>query len=213
MALGPLAYWRLDDVGNGTTMTDVSGNAHHGTWNAVTSHTVTSGLLANEPDNALLMTGTGGEGAVVPSASWMNITTNMSWVILFKTTDTAAHMIDRAQVVGGGQDWSLQIGSQFYFLAGGSTVAASTATGLNDNTMHLAVVTYNGSSVKLYVDGALDKSVAYSAPLPTSAYDITVGYGGGLTSAAMFTGTLDEAILYASVLSATDVADLWAAAT
>lgn len=211
-SLGPLAWYRLDDVSNGGVMTDSSGHAHHGVWNSVTSHTLTTSLV-NDDDQALSMTGAGGEGAKVVSASWMNITTNLSWVIFFKTTDTSARLIAREQTSGGGQDWSIQVGSHVDFDAAGSLVASSLASGLNDNNIHMACVTYDGSNLLIYIDGVLDKNQTYSTPLGTSAYDITIGYGGGTTTAAMFTGVLDEAIIWDRVLTTTEIAAIWDAAT
>lgn len=210
--LGPLAWYRLDDVSNGGTMLDSSGHGHHGTWNSVATHTLAPSLLPSDPNSALSMTGAGGEGASVSSASWMNLTTNVSWVIFFKGTDTAARLWAREATTGGVQDWSLQAGSQLYFAAGGGIVLTSTASGLNDNHMHMAVYTLGGGNLKLYIDGSLDKNVTYSTALGTTAQDVYIGYGGGLTSSAMFTGTLDEAIWFDKVLTATDVSNLWAAA-
>jgi hypothetical protein len=212
-ALGPLAWYRLDDVSNGGTLLDSSGHGHHGTWNGVTTHTFTTSLLPSDPNAALLMTGAPGEGASVPSASWMNLTTNMSWVIFFKSTDTSARLWAREQITGGGQDWSLQFGGQLYFAAGGAVVLTSAASGLNDNNMHMAVFTYDGAHVKLYVDGTLDTSVAYSTALGTAAQDVVIGYGGGITTGHMFAGTLDEAVWFDLVLTSTDVTNLWNAAT
>jgi hypothetical protein len=210
-SLGPLAWYRLDDVSNGGTMTDSSGHAHHGLWNAVTTHALTTSLV-NDDDGALSMTGAGGEGAHVTSAAWMNLTGNVTWVVFFKTTDTAARLWARESTAGGVQDWSLQQGSQLYFAAGGSIVLTSVRTGLNDNNKHMAVFTHTGSSVALHIDGVFDNSAATSA-LATTAQDVYIGYGGGLTSSHMFTGTLDEAIWFDRVLTDTEIAAIWDAAT
>lgn len=210
--LGPLAWYRLDDVSNGGTMTDSSGHGHHGAWNGVTTHSLTTSLVPSDPDGALSMTGAGGEGAHVTSAAWMNLTSNLSWLIFFKTTDTAARLFAREQTSGGGQDWSLQVGNNVFFCAGGSVVATSVDNTLSDDAMHMAVFTYDGSNVRIYIDGAIDKTQAYSTPLGTSAQDILIGYGGGIASGHMFAGTLDEAIIFDQVLSGADVTALWNAA-
>lgn len=211
--LGPLAWWRLGDVSNGGTMTDSSGNAHHGTWNASATHTVGTSLLLNDSNSSLQMTGASGEGAVVTSGAWMDLTSNLSWLVLFKTTDTAARLFAREQTAGGGQDWSLQITNQLHFCAAGSVIASSVDTSVNDNSIHMAVFTYDGANVKIYLDGALDKTQAYTTPLGTAAYNILIGYGGGTATGHMFTGTLDEAIIFDQVLTLAEITELWAAAT
>ena len=212
-SLGPLAWWRLGDVSNGGTMTDSSGHGHHGTWNAVTSHTATSSLVAGDSDDALNMTGAGGEGATVSYGSWMN-QTQMSWVFLVDSTDTSARVIARESGLGGlTYVWSVQMGSNIIFLASGAVVATSTAT-VNDGSTHLIVITYDGATVDIYVDGDLNTSVAYSTALPTPTNTgITVGYGGGTTTSHMFSGEMDEQILFDRALNATEVTALWAAAT
>lgn len=212
-SLGPMWWGRLSDVSNGGVLADSSGHARHGLWNSVTTHTLTSGLILGDPDQALSMTGAGGEGGKVTSASWMNLTTNMTWVIFFKTTDTSARLWAREQTSGGGQDWSLQLGGGLAFVAGGAGVATSVTGGLNDNNTHMAVFSYDSSNVRIYVDGTLDKTQAYSTPLGTAAMDMLIGHGGGTTTSHMYAGVLDEAIWFDKVLTDAEIAAIWDAAT
>lgn len=213
-ASGPLAWYRLGDVSNGGTMSDSSGNAHHGAWRTSTAHSLTDSLVLNDEDGALLMTGTSSEGGAVTSGSWMNITTNLSWLLIFQTTDSAARLFAREQSAGGGQDWSLQLATgQVHFIAAGSVVASSIDTTLADGNLHMAVFTYDGSDIRIYIDGAIDKTQAYSTPLGTTAYDITIGYGGGTTTSHMFSGTLDEAIIWDRVLTVSEISTFWEVAT
>lgn len=212
-SLGPLVWYRVGDVSNGGTMTDSSGHAHHGVWNSVTSHGLTTSLVGDS-DQALLMTGAAGEGGRTTSASWMNLTSDLTWVVFFKSADNDGRLFAREQTSGGGQDWSLQLTTgRVHFCAGGSVVASSLTSGLDDNAAHLALYTYDGSNIRIYVDGVLDKLQSYSTPLGTAAYDLTVGYGGGTSSNSMFTGVLDEVIMFDRVLTDTEVAAIWDAAT
>lgn len=212
-AKGPLAWYRMNDVSNGGTMTDSSGNAHHGTWNAVTSHTRVTGLVTGDSDGALRMTGAGGEGATVPYGSWMNLASGVTWVILIdNTTDTSARLWAREQST---YVWSIQFGGAVYFLASGALIATSNATTLNDNGKHMIVITYDLVNVRIYIDGVIDKTQPYTTalPTPTNPADIfTIGYGGGITSAHMYAGDGDEFIFDNEVYTPADVAALWAAA-
>jgi hypothetical protein len=214
-SLGPLAWYRLGDVALGGTMADSSGHFHHGSYINAAGISQGASLVDGDSNGALTMNGAGGTGATVPYGSWMNLTTNVSWVVLFKTTDASARLWAREQST---YVWSLQGfgGGTIAFLANGALIATSTGTSYNDGNKHMAVFTYDGTNVRIYGDGVIDKTQAYSTPLPTptTVNDIiTVGYGGGLTTAHMYTGDLDELMMFDRVLTPAEIAAIWSAAS
>jgi hypothetical protein len=91
--------------------------------------------------------------------------------------------------------------------SGTSGMAQSSSTYIN-SAWHYAVVTVSpGTGIKLYVDGDLAASAAYSAPGNYTGY---WRWGGDTTSASWPTdylvyGHLDEVAVYGSVLSAQQV--------
>jgi hypothetical protein len=76
-------------------------------------------------------------------------------------------------------------------------------TVLLTNTWYHVVTTWDGETITSYVNGALDRSVAYSGPLDTGTNNFSIGRAsnGGIN----FDGLIDEAALYARALTAGEV--------
>ena len=83
--------------------------------------------------------------------------------------------------------------------------AAASATGLALNSWHHLVATYDGSNIKIYIDGALDVSAPYTATTPTNTNPFTIGgaFEGG--SPSFFQGLMDEVSVYNRALTAGEV--------
>ena len=75
--------------------------------------------------------------------------------------------------------------------------------------MHVAA-TYDGTTIKLYVNGVQEGSVAGPAAIATNALPVTLGAQGDATR--KYTGLLDDARVYSSALSASEVLALFNAA-
>ena len=92
-------------------------------------------------------------------------------------------------------------------------VGAVLSTGsVNDDAWHLVTATFDGSVVKLYIDGVLDATDdPLAAPLvPTNMNDWAVEIGGELATSTFPTqGLVDDVRIYNYALSATDVVDLY----
>jgi hypothetical protein len=106
---------------------------------------------------------------------------------------------------------------QIYFGSnptGGSTVTINSTSSYNDNNWHLATATISGAGMILYIDGA---QVAINAAT-TSSQDFTgywrVGFDNiqwwpSAPTSNYFNGTLDDALVYHSALTALEVATLY----
>lgn len=73
------------------------------------------------------------------------------------------------------------------------------------------VGTYDGSTIKVYLNGALVQSLAYTAPLVHSSSPLLIGNAVGAGN-FHWTGGLDEVAVYSRSLTATEVAQHYAAA-
>lgn len=98
-------------------------------------------------------------------------------------------------------------GPIFYFgigLSGSGQIGPEAATMPSLNQWHMATGTWDGSNVKLYIDGVLVGSVAGSGTYPstfdTSTFKIGYGYGS-----EYFTGYISKVQLYDRALSATEI--------
>jgi hypothetical protein len=80
----------------------------------------------------------------------------------------------------------------------------------NDGLWHYAVVTYDGSSLKLYVDGmeATSKSTSGAVPDNTGTQSLRVG-ANSLKLNGNFTGSIDEVTVWNRALTAVEVTDAY----
>jgi VCBS repeat-containing protein len=126
-------------------------------------------------------------------AAWINPTTVSDARIFDKITSGAAdgYLLD---VVGG--KLRLQIGGTA--VTGATTINAAQWT-------HIAGV-YDGSTIKVYINGVLDATAAYSGHAPVNARDLRLGADSNGTS--LFSGRIDEAVAYNVALSASEIAAL-----
>lgn len=83
-----------------------------------------------------------------------------------------------------------------------SAAAVTTLTGtavLNDNAWHHAVGTFDGTTLRLYVDGQFDVSVAQGGVTPTAENTVTIGMDQG-GSPLFFNGYLAEPAYYSATI-------------
>lgn len=202
----PLAYYRLDEA-SGTTMGDSSGNTHNGIY--IGSPTLNqTGLLTTDGDKAAVFAAN--EYGSVTSAAWM---TSAAFTVeaFIKCASSAS-----TKTIGNRfatPIWAMDVNSaglaRFYVVnsATSTFIAASTAR-VDDSATHHVAGTFDGTNVKLYVDGALVATTAFSGTLNTGSPNMEVGRR---SDGGYFTGTLDEFAFYGSALTATRIAAHYAA--
>jgi hypothetical protein len=79
-------------------------------------------------------------------------------------------------------------------------------TNIADNRFHLIAGTYDGSAVKLYVDGVLETSRPLSGRIKDSVYNAVIGnFDLQLDQAASLDGLIDEVKIYSRALSSTEI--------
>ncbi|MEM3093007.1 MAG: phospholipase D-like domain-containing protein, partial [Candidatus Nitrosocaldus sp.] len=79
----------------------------------------------------------------------------------------------------------------------------------NDGQWHYAVVTYDGSTLNLYVDGSLVSSLNTNGAIPaTDTMPLTIGKNS-LDSSRYFIGDIDEVRIYNRALTAQEVNDAY----
>jgi hypothetical protein len=96
------------------------------------------------------------------------------------------------------------------YLRGGLVVAGSrkvdncTSTKLIDGNWHMCSMTYDGSTIKRYVDGVMEKSTSVTGALVTSSSFVLGHYGSNTSYCSKETYTSDVR-LYVTALSAADI--------
>ena len=94
-------------------------------------------------------------------------------------------------------------GGQFRFIKGGTTYNANSTTDINDGSWHHIVGTYDGASMKIYIDGVLeDTNTGPSGNLPINAYDVRIGADYATTPGNFLSGAIDEIRISSTARSA-----------
>jgi glucose/arabinose dehydrogenase len=210
--MNPSAQWRLGETA-GTTAADSVGTSH-GTYAGGVSLGQPS-LLVGSSNGAARFDGTNDE-VTVPSSAALNPTSQMS-VVAWVNADTWSGG-NRRVIQKGTSDtqWMLRTtnsGTKLEFrIAGIGAPFTNTlpATGVP----HLLVGTYDGTSVRLYVDGALVSTRSASGSIPTGGTALAIGNKPGSTVAGdHFDGVVDEVSVHPVALTGSQVSQLWTAGT
>jgi large repetitive protein len=197
---GLVAAYSFDE-GTGTTANDLSGNGNTGT---VVNATWTS---AAKYGNALVFNGTNSM-VTIPNSASLQLTSAMTleaWVnpavvanrwtdVIYKNADNyyLEGTSNQAEVPGGGNT----VGSTDNTILGTTPLAPNAWT-------HLAL-TYDGTTLRLYVNGVQISSLATSGgPMVTSTNPLQIG--GDAFQTQYFQGTIDEVRVYNAVLNQTQI--------
>jgi hypothetical protein len=95
---------------------------------------------------------------------------------------------------------------------GGIVTSTSPASTYADGNVHHFGFSYDGTSIRLYVDGVKVQTTAAAGTLGTAPYGITVGVDAGQAGGAnsWFSGVIDDWFVKNAVLSDTDFAAIYA---
>jgi hypothetical protein len=209
---GLLGYWKLDD-GAGTTVTDSSGYGHDGTFThgSPSWSTDVPGSVAFHDPYALDFTRADSDRVYVPNtsdidemqqftlAAWVKLTTMDAVVMRFVTLggEKACLRYDGASGGGPGQ-------LQFFMQDENSNFYNTRKNGAldpADGWVHVAG-TYDGSTMRLYLDGVEQDTTDVSATLKTGNGVVFSSTGEGLD------GLLDNVRVYDRALSVAEIGDL-----
>ena len=180
---------------NGTTWTKIGGDDVNSSWTAGTYERVKSIVVYNGDLYAGLGNGTGdGEVWRYTSGSWTKIggnSINSGW-------SNAVEEIDAFSPYKGklytGLGTSANADALIYSWGNNSYLESDTSS-FDTSWRHVAA-TYDGATMKLFINGALDGSLTTSVSLPNSSRPLLIGttYGGRESGKGVgnFNGQLDE---------------------
>jgi hypothetical protein len=189
-------------TGTGNTMYNLSGLGYTATLlNSPTYSSASPGYMSFD-----------GTNDYVESSTFSGVgNTYFTLNIWFYKPTSWANAYRKLAIIGTGHFTSLYMsegpGPVFYFgigLSGSGQIGPETTKMPAVDQWHMATGTWDGSNVKLYIDGALISSVTGSGSYPstwdTSTFKIGYGYGS-----EYFTGYISQVQLYNRALSATEV--------
>jgi hypothetical protein len=197
---GPVAAYDFNEA-SGSGVIDLSGGAFNGTFGAGVARVATGKF-----GGALSFSG----GTVtVPNAPALQLTTAMTLEAWVNPTSVGS---DWRDVIHKARD-------NYYLMASGNGTApvGGGTFGLDDTTTqafgvvalpvgiwsHIAT-TYDGTAIRLYVNGALVASKPRTGPLRVSASSLTIG--GDSVFGQRFQGMIDEVRVYSRALSTSEIA-------
>jgi hypothetical protein len=194
------SYWRLGET-SGTTANAAAG-AINGTYTG--AHTLgVSGGIAGDANAAVRLA-----GGYVDMGDNLDFAGTASfsleaWVRPTTIDGTSRRIVSKA--LGGLQGYELFVNSgsglQFQRIAGATNTVSATAPPLN-SWSHVAA-TYDGTTMRLYVNGSLANSAASALSLLDNAAAFRVGNSALGTDG--WAGDLDDVAVYSGVLSGPQV--------
>jgi RHS repeat-associated protein len=199
------AYGFEEGEGSGSTVNDTSGDDNHGTISGATRTVLgksRSGLVFDGVDDSV----------AVPDSASLDLTTGMTlsaWVkpdtisgrpqdLIFKERGSDGSYALGADGPGGSQP-------RTGFSRVGGWQMATAPTPLTAGQWAHVAGTWDGQSLKLYVDGTLVRTEARTGPIVTSGDPLRIGGTAVFGTNRFFDGTIDEVRVYNHALSAQDV--------
>lgn len=204
------AWWKLDE-GSGTSAYDISGNGNTGTLTNMGSGDWVQGKVGK----ALDFKGTTYDNRVVVTSSsslisqtaltlsaWVNTSlTSSGWVI--HKTHSAGNVSPHWGVTYSLEAYSSGVQMRIY---NGSTSVAVTGGTLTANTWHHVVGTWNGATVRLYLDGVgIGTTGTITGTIPSDGGNLLIG-ARDVGTTGSYPGYIDNAKIWSKALSAAEIA-------
>lgn len=126
----------------------------------------------------------------------------------FKTSAGAGGIINRYAVTGGGGYRLTVWNSELLFTVdNGSYYNLYSTSTVNDNKWHNGVATWDGTTMKIYVDGVLEASMAGANPTSGGNGISNIGYN--IQAGSYFNGSISSVRVYSRALSQAEVTALY----
>jgi len=207
---GLLGWWKFDE-GQGATAADSSGNNHPGALvgNAKWAQGKLGGAIDLDGNGSYVQIADksafdmAGEATV---ACWVNIRSiPAEWTGIVTKGDTSWRLSTVEQK------------NQFHFAAndyeiGHDNIFVNAATTVAPQTWHHVVGTYDGANIRIYVDGQLDGTKAWTGGIGKNDVDVLIGENAGKKGRS-FDGLIDDVRIYNYALPEAQIKEMSAAQT
>lgn len=200
-----VAHWTANGTPN-----DSSGNGHHGNLINGTGYgagVVGQAFLFDGVDDYVTVAGNLAlQPSTISVAMWINATPANGLRLVTDSSHGGSGGVNQA-------GWALQLNAanQLDFVYGNGSVFPSvvSTTTVADDTFHHLVAILNGTSMQIYVDGALDATATYSGiPSPSTANSGNIRLGDHYQFSRPLEGLLDDVRIYDHALSQSEISAL-----
>jgi len=189
--------------GSGTTWTDLSGNNNHGTLiNGPTYSSTNGGSLVLDGSNDYIDFGNSASLSAIGGTT--NITVS-GWAY-YTAYGGGGQSYSVITVKGAPWTWLLENyldTFRFRIVAGGADVAVGDVSTHQLNVWYNVVGTYDGSNMRLYINGVLKNTVPQTGTLATNTETAKIGTWQGTNY--NLTGRVSNVSIYNRVLTAAEV--------
>jgi hypothetical protein len=216
-----VAYWNFDE-GSGTSVSDTSGNNNTGTWNGTGSHWSSgkfnsAGSLNGTSDyvsipyNAALVTQTYTVSAWIHPTGWYTGRCLGNMVVSSGDDGSSnwSYQLDYAEMGAdtcNGVSNGIHHARFFFRGSDGSVNNAEATTDLKLNTWYFLTGTYDGSSLKIYINGNLETTTSVSKTVTASNVNFLIGKMNNATYPYYVKGQIDDVRIYNYARSAAQIA-------
>jgi fibronectin type 3 domain-containing protein len=199
---GLVGAWAFDE-GSGTTVADQSGKGNNGTLSNATW--VTTGKF----NKALSFNGTNA-WVTVPDSSTLDLTTGMTVMAWVRPAATGSWRTAVAKEQPGNLAYGMyantdQNKNEAEVYVNGATRSVNGTSQLPVATWSHIAATYDGTTLRLFVNGVQVAQLAQTGLIITSTSPLRIG-GNGIWG-EYFNGLIDEVRVYNRALSATEIQD------
>jgi hypothetical protein len=203
---GPSGYWRLGES-SGSVAADESANTNLGVYaNGVGLGQ--PGAISGDPDTAAAFDGTNDYLSAADTDS-LDLTAGATLEAWVKRSKSGWQVI--VGKPGNGQSRLESYGLWFdsgnflrAYFGDRLTYGTISSTTPIDTAWHHFVATYDNATIKLYIDGALNKTQPSTVELTPNADALNIGRAGS-DNTTFFGGLLDEVAIYPTALAASRI--------
>jgi len=208
---GLRGYWSFDFVDGMNITPDLSGNDNDGTCTGYgggqcnrTAGVYGKGMLFDGVDDYVRITDPGGNWS-------LDITDEITVEAWVKMSEGSIDqkIVDK-ECSSTGYETAVYTNNKFEFWIcdGGSCYGTRNDPGgttLNVESWYHVAATYDGTTVKSYVNGVLDRNVSHTGDIDANACNLYLGTY--TTPANYFNGSIDEVAIWARALNASEIQD------
>jgi RHS repeat-associated protein len=216
----PVAYWRLEESSTSSAAADSSGFGNAGSYNGGLTLSQ-SGPISTETDHAATFDGSSGYVSAPNSTSLNQPTSAITLEAWIKPTDYVNEPVILKSYTSHTDPYYQYGLFQFYdevrldLSLGDVRYMFVSTGGITTGVWNYIVATWDGSTVRFYVNGTAVGTGSASGTISTYSTPVTLGTYENLRSSPYYFwgGKLDEAAIYPTALSAARIAAHYAAAT